>query len=332
MTQPNEAVGGASDTVVAAEPTLEDRLSAAMTDEDQEQPEEDQPDASPADDEEPIAADEDAEVEAEDVPEGDEPPITPPVSWTAEEKEVFKGLPRDVQEVVSRREADREKFVQSKAQEARQASVEAEKRALDALSNRLQAHSAAVSRLMVQVPQRPSHQLQADDPYSYAEQMDAYERATAHNQWIEQSYSSAVQEAQRAQQVIQQQSLQETEAALREKFPEYLDPTEGPKLRQELGSIALELGYSVDQLANVDANDILAMRQVATYKAKAEKYDALVAKKMEGVRAAKNLPRVSRPGTAQGGKAAANQRYTADRKAMREGDRDAAARVFQRFL
>ena len=71
--------------------------------------------------------------------------------------------------------------------------------------------------------------------------------------------TQARQQAQNAAVVLNQQSQQETAAILQEKFPEYLDPTEGPKLRQELGSIALELGYSADQLANVDAADILAM-------------------------------------------------------------------------
>jgi len=53
---------------------------------------------------------------------------------------------------------------------------------------------------------------------------------------------------------------------------------------------------------------------------------------MEKVREAKNMPRVSKPGTAQAPGAAANQRYTADREAMRRGDKDAASRVFGRFL
>jgi hypothetical protein len=44
------------------------------------------------------------------------------------------------------------------------------------------------------------------------------------------------------------------------------------------------------------------------------------------------MPRVSKPGVAQGKGAVANQRYTADRQAMKSGDQDAAARVFSRFL
>jgi hypothetical protein len=53
-------------------------------------------------------------------------------------------------------------------------------------------------------------------------------------------------------------------------------------------------------IAEARATDIIAMRKVAELKAKADKYDALQAKKMEKVRAAKGLPRVATPGVPQG--------------------------------
>lgn len=332
MTQPEEAVGGANDApVVAAEPTIEDRLTAAI-DAPQDDPDkkpEDPPEAG--EEEAPVA---EAELTEEDVAEAEaaEPPIKPPVSWTAEEQEEFAKLPRELQETVTRREADREKFVQSKAQEAKQAQAAAEKQAVEQLNGRLQAHATALESLLVAVPQKPSYQLQADDPDAFAYHMDAHERAAAHNQWVEQQIANATHEAGRAAQVLQQHVLQETEAVLRDQFPEYLDATTGPELKQRLGSTARELGYTDDQLANVDGWDILAMRKANEWREDAMKYRALMAKKMEKVREAKNLPRVSRPGTSTGPGAVANQRYQADREAMKGGDLDAAARAVARFL
>jgi hypothetical protein len=119
---------------------------------------------------------------------------------------------------------------------------------------------------------------------------------------------------------------------LADQLPDYLDPSNGPKLQQELGSIALELGYSAEQIAEARAPDILAMHKASQWKAKAAKYDTLMAKKMETVRAAKDLPKVAKPGVAQPKGAAANQRYQADRQAMKSGDAEAAKRVFSNFV
>src|SRR5690349_18265022 len=68
-------------------------------------------------------------------------PIDPPVSWTAEEKEHFKTLPPEVQETLSRREAEREKFVQSKATEAATARQAAEREAIAQVQTIAQQHA-----------------------------------------------------------------------------------------------------------------------------------------------------------------------------------------------
>ena len=73
------------------------------------------------------------------------------------------------------------------------------------------------------------------------------------------------------------------------------------------------------------------MRKANEWRSDALKYRALMASRMETVRAARDMPRVSRPG--RGGRGAAeSQRYAHDRQKMRDGDRDAAVRTFARFL
>jgi hypothetical protein len=327
VTHPETEVGGANDTVVAAEPTIEDRFAAFAGDDEGE----DQPGEAAAEAEAP----ETAELTPEDVteaPEAETPPIKPPVSWTAEEQEAFKTLPRAMQETLTRREAERERFVQSKAQEAKQARSQVESEARSAIEQLQETYSAQLQVLIPQIPERPSHQLQADDPWEYAKAMDVFERTVAQVQYAQQQLQTIQQQREQAEQTARTQEVQREAAALRETLPEWFDETEGPKLRQRAQSIAQHLGYSAEQLNDATANEISALVKASGWKAKAEKYDTLMAKKMEQVRAAKELPRVSKPGVPAGKGAIANERYTADRQAMKSGDRDATARVFSNFV
>lgn len=330
MTQQETAVGGATDNdpVIAAEPTLEDRFAAFAEDtgeEGDEAPE--QPPEAAEGDEAPEL--DETELEAE----GDEPsPIQAPVSWTAEEKEEFKNLPRAVQETLTRREAEREKFVQSKAQEARQTRHVVEQQAAEWRTSKLEADARLLADMLPPIPERPSYQLQAEDPYTFAQQMDWYENAVAQRNAIAQRYDQIQAEIGSVQKTTAEQAQQLSHQILQENFPEFLDPAKGPELKTKLTATALALGYSQEQLNSVDGHDILAMRTAHEWKTKSDKYDALMAKQMEKVREAKSLPRVSRPGSAPVRGAVANERYTADRQAMRDGNRDAAARVFGRFV
>lgn len=334
MTQQTQgdAVGGASDTVVTAEPTIPDRFAAVTAQAEEKRPEEEAPT------EEAVQAEAEQALAEGDVPEEEAPseedaaPIPPPVSWKDEDKALFGQLPPDVQKVIAGREADREKFLQEKSQEAKQTRQSVEREALTYLQHLQANHAQALQGLMVPVPDKPAPMLQADDPWTYAEQMQAHENALAHNAYIEQHVSVASTRSQQAHQMAVAQEAQETQAILAERFPEYLDAEKGPKLRQELGSIASELGFSQEQLKSVNATDILAFKTVSEWKGDALKYRTLMAKQMEKVRDAKNLPALSRPGAAQPKGAAANQRYEADRNAMKRGDKDAGARVFGRFI
>jgi hypothetical protein len=339
MTHPEGEVGGANDTVVAAEPTIDDRFAAAYDNQDdpEKKPDEDEgapPTATPqgdGDEEQPELSAEDVDDDAEEAGEEGRP-IKPPVSFTAEEKEAFKSWPRDAQEAVTRRVGEMEKGLHAKAQEAKQVRAQTEQEALATIRQMQDNYAAQLQVLMPRIPEKPSRQLQADDPWTYASQMEAYEGAVAQASFIQQQLQT-VQAARTAnQQAARNQALLLERDALQEALPEWFDASEGPKLHAAVKSIALDLGFSDEQLNDATANEILALRKVSDFKAKAEKYDALMVKKMEQVRAAKGLPKVSRPGSPQGKGALANQRYTADRQAMQKGDKDAEARVFSRFL
>jgi hypothetical protein len=331
--QPDRA---ATDEAAAGAPTLEDRFAAfgeagGATGIDNEPSDENgRPDnGAEGDRPDERTADEAAGDVAGDVPAS---PVTPPVSWTPAEKEEFARLPRAVQETLSRREAERERFVQAKSQEARGARAEVEREALatfQQLQSRYAEHLAHFEA-QLEVPE-PDPQLIAEDPALYAAQLQQHRYYAAQRLEAQQLLAQARHQAAFAEKEIAAREQQATRAALADAFPEYLDAQSGPKLRQELGSTALELGYSAEQLAQVDHVDILAMRKANEWRSDALKYRALMASRMETVRAARDMPRVSRPGS--GGRGAAeSQRNAQDRQKMRDGDKDAAVRTFARFL
>jgi hypothetical protein len=317
MTEPEQAAGGADDPVIAAEPTIEDRF-ASLTDD---LPEE-------GDDPEELAGTE----EAGDDDEAEIPPIEAPASWTAEEQGEFNQLPRGLQQTLTRREAEREKMAQAKAREAGQARSQAEGEARAVIQQLQDSHAAQIQALLPAIPERPSYQLQAEDSRAFGEKMDAHESAVAQHQWAQQQLQALQQDRAAADQLARVQDVQREAATLRETLPEWFDEAEGPKLRQRAGFIAAELGYSAEQLNDATANEITALVRAGEWKAKADKLDALIAKKMETVRAAKDMPRVSKPGVPRAKGAIANQRYTADRQAMKSGDREATTRVFKAFI
>jgi hypothetical protein len=328
MTQPEVAVGGPNDApVIAAEPTLEDRFAIFSGDDDEEVRENN---GSTEPDLPELSAEDLGEVED---PAPEESRVTPPASWKAEEKAEFARLPRALQETLTRREAERERFVQGKAQEAARARCEIERDAITAIQQLQQEAAARFQHFEQQLAvSEPDPQLIVEDPELYAAQLADHRHYAAQRQQAQQLAAMAAQRANMAQQQIAAIEAQQTQAVLEQHFPEYLSAEHGTRLRNELGSVALALGYAPEQLADVDGRDILAMRMAADWKAKAEKYDRLVATKMDSARVAKDLPRVSRPGVATGAGAVANQRYANDRQKMKSGDKDAGVRVFSRFL
>jgi hypothetical protein len=262
-----------------------------VSDEAQEEPEEEvNPDLEASEDDPEI------EEEADDLP-----PIDPPVSWDAEAKETFKNLPREAQEIVSKREAERERFVQQKSQEAARARTEIEQTAIQQLAEIERGYAQHYEQLASQnLPQRPNPMLLQQDPQAFYAQQYAYEGAVAQQQQLQHLASQHAEQARARETQAEQALMAEQHRIIVENFPEYSDPTTGPKLQQELSAVARELGYPPELIGQARAADILAMRQAAEWRADSLKLKALNAKKMEKVRAAKGLPRVATPGVSQG--------------------------------
>ena len=254
--------------------------------------------------EEAEAEGEQSEVETDEVTEDDVddepelPAIDAPISWDAEAKEAFKNLPRDLQETVQKREAERERFVQSKAQEAAQSKQAAQLEALKAVE---QIKAQAAEQLQHYAQQfevrPPSAELFRLNPEAYAQQLEAYQTSQAQREAAQQDYQKAVAEQAQIQAAREQHEAELFRQRLEAELPEAFDPANGQKLLQEISATAELLGFDPNEISDVTA--IKALKVTSEWKTKAEKYDALMKRKMERVREGKNPPPITKPGTAR---------------------------------
>ena len=241
----------------------------------------------------------DAIPEPEPEPEGD--PIPAPASWSKDYKAEFDALPRGMKEVIAKRETERDRFVQAKAQE-----VVTERRRIEHEAQQviLQIHRAQADQLeeyagLLGMEEPDVRLLQSNDPAHHAlyyQQDREYRVSSAQRQRAQQESQNARQQAEALEAQATQAEQAREIALLEERIPEWSDPSARSKLLNDLGSIGAELGYSPEQMQEARASDIFALRQASEWKAKAAKFDQLNKDKMVPVRAAKALPPVARSG------------------------------------
>ena len=263
-------------------------------------PDEDEEDA-PEGDDEPLEGDEpesDEEAQGEE-DEPDEPAIDPPVSWGTDAKELFAQLTPDLQKQVVEREAQREKFVQGKATEAAEAKRSARIEAQEQLADTQRQYARQLEIYASNyAPQAPDPALIDADPVSYLRQKAAFEHRMAQHQQLMQQADAANHHAAQADQAAEQQRIQAEAAYLAQVLPEWTDDTQRQALLTSISEVGAELGYTAEAMAQVGAQDVLALKRAVEWKAKAQKYDALQKSKMDKVRSAKSLPKAVRPGVA----------------------------------
>lgn len=268
---------------------------AKFLDDEPEEPE--APEGEEAEEDDPEEGELDEEQDDGEEPE--EPAIQPPVSLNKEQKAAFAQLPPELQKVWAETEAQRNREVQIKTTEAAEARRNAatEAKAELAQIQRQYADELAIYANAFQ-PQRPDPSLLATNPALYAQEQAYYEQALAQHQQLMQQVQSVRQNADGLDAETQQALTAREAQALKQAFPEWFDPAQGPELHKTLTDVALELGYSPEIIPEATAADILAIRKAHDWKVKAEKWDAFQARKMQNVRAAKALPKVAKPGNA----------------------------------
>jgi hypothetical protein len=299
MDDENQPVG-VEDFLVPAEDESGEQNEVAAGDEVDLLPASDEPAEDEAVPDEPEESDE-ADADEDEAPE----PLPMPASWGKDDAEAWGKLDPAAQEVIARREGERDKYIRDVGRKAAETRHTVENEAREVIAQQAEQHAAMLQAYAQQfMPAAPDQRLlytgNPDDVLSYQRQDAAYRAATAQQHQLQQEVARAQQQASEARSQAEQQEIAADAQRLHEQLPEWFDPSAGPKLQQELQSIGAELGYPAELMAQAGSTDILALRKAAEWKAKADKLDSLNAKKMQAVRAAKGLPKMARPGVTQG--------------------------------
>lgn len=266
-----------------------------------EEPEEEDP-LDDGDEPESDTEGDEPEVEEEgEEDDADEPieAIKPPVSLNKEQRAAFEQLPPELQKVWADTEAQRNEQVRQKTTEASEATRNATAVAQAQLAG-IQQQYAAELEVYAQAfqPVKPDYSLLATDPAAYAQQTALYEQMSAQYEVLMQQAAQARGQAEQVQYQAVQQNIEAEQALLKSEWPEILDPAKQADLWRDLVETGEYLGFTQDNLSNSSASEMLALKRVSDLRAKAAKWDAFQSSKMTKVRAAKSLPRVATPGTA----------------------------------
>lgn len=273
---------------------------------------------------EPDAEDDELEVEGEEDEQGDEPEtaIDAPASLTAEEKAKFAALPKEAQQYVTDLEARRATQVQSATTKAAEAQRTAEVAAARA-DAQAQAKYAQQLRVFGEnlSPQAPNPDLAYTDPQAFIAQQAQYQAAKAQHDEFMQQVQSIGSEA--------ETTLSETEVAERDRELMTIPEVQNEATREEFFKKALDmgrtLGLDMSQIGHATAAEFKALRQAATWKEKAEKYDTALSKQMQRVREGKKAT-TARPNAAQPSSSEGRGLKEAKQRARQSGDvNDAAA-------
>lgn len=253
--------------------------------------------------------------------------IDAPVSLTAEEKAGFANLTPEAKRYVADLEARRAVQVQTattKAADAQRHYESAAARADAEAQGRFAKQLTAFADKLA--PQRPDPALAQTNPAAYIAQQAQYEAAAAQHQELVQQVQTLGTDAQEA--------MSQAEIAQRDRELMALPEVANEATREAFFSKAIEegkkLGLDMSQLGHATAAEFKALREIATLREKAEKWDAASARQMQRVRDAKKS-KTTRPNAAQPS-SAEGRGYRESRERLRQsGDIKDAAAVLARM-
>jgi len=253
----------------------------------------------------------------------EEPAIDAPVSLTAEEKAKFAALPKEAQQYVADLESRRAIQVQTattKASEAQRSAEQAAARA-DAEAKAVYAQQLkAIGETLA--PQAPDPNLIHTDVNSYLYQKAQYDAAKAqHDEFMQQAESLGTD----AGQAMTQAEIQQRDSELMA-IPEVAnEATREEWFKKALGAADV-LGLDRSQMDHATAAELKALRQVADWREKAEKYEAATARQMQRVRDGKKT-RTTKPNAAQPSSAEGRGYRESRERLNKSGDVKDAARA-----
>jgi hypothetical protein len=242
------------------------------------------------------------------------PPIEPPRSWKADEKERFKALPRETQEYLAEREMERDRaFNRSQSEAAEKLKgLTAKEQAVE--QTRLQ-YEAALPQLLQNLQGQQAGEFADVRTMADVERL-AREDWPRYLAWdvAQKKIAAVTQEMLSAQQRQAQEKLQQFSAFAKheddlfiERVPDMADPDKAAKLQgaamtvlKDLGFTETELGQSWNGAKDLSLRDHrvqLLIRDATLWREAQQKAKAA---------ATKPVPPVQRPGVAQGRNASAD--------------------------
>ena len=212
---------------------------------------------------------------------------------------------------------------QRKAVEAEKAAVEQAKQARDAYAQRLQVMDQFLSQ---QMKGEDIESLKETDPIAYAVKVAEMTRQEKQLQQLRAEQQRIAREQQAEQEVQMERRIAEEAQKVASAIPDYADPKKGEKVRSDLRAFAKSIGYSDAELASAtDSRAVVTLWMAAQYQ-KLQQSKPGVTKKVT------EAPKLLKPGTATGKtiqSEAAKQDFA---RLKKTGNRQDAARVFERFL
>jgi hypothetical protein len=261
--------------------------------------------------------------------------IDPPASWDAEAKEKWAKLPPDVREIISHREAERERAINTRLQETAE------------LRKKYEAEEAQTLQYRQAYEQRLTHyakQLEANIPDEFraitsaVELQRLAERDPAAAQrfmiWRETAASTLreldaleQQKAAHYQQSVEKTLAREAEALV-EKWPEVADPVKGPVIKDEISSTLKGFGFTDSEISGISDHRILLFAKQYMEGQKALKANVEAAKKVQG----KPLPKVTSPGKGESTGPSARLNTANLHRVARGGDQSSTVAALEKLL
>jgi hypothetical protein len=262
--------------------------------------------------------------------EPDQQAISPPSSFTKEEKEAFAELPVELQKsfaaIEQRRNAD--------VTQAQQQSAEAQRNAkANAAQVQAEIHSAFSTELVNMVaelmPQMPPAELFRRDEATYREMEEAHRIALSEaGPFVELAQKVQAQATAARNEWLEQQRRIVSE------IPGMRDPVKSQEIIMGMSETARELEIAPDTLEGLSADAFKAILTARKWKSDLDAANAKLAqyeqRKMDRVRSFKGKPMTSKPGTAQSSdsRATGNKNAAITQLSSRPHDRDAGEAAF----
>lgn len=198
------------------------------------------------------------ELETEE-PESDPatPAIAAPQSWDAAERATFATLPPAAQEIILKRETERDRAVSKAQQEATQVrkQAEADLVGLAQVKDTFDQIATRANKVFADKWTNVDWQaLARTDPNTYIIAKAEYDAEAGELQKVQQAQADADKVKQQAEQVQFQSYVQAEYTELAEIAPEMADPAKGPVLRSEVTQFLQGLHRSDGQRAILDEN------------------------------------------------------------------------------